>query len=250
MIIQCSNCQTRYHYDDARFAGAAVKKIRCTKCATIFEIRNPAVPVIPPGFQADETGPLGSPIMGSDDFALDTTVMGGGPRKRVGSAPPPLPNSPIGRAIASSVPAASRPAAPVPPPLPRESQHPATQSTDEFPRGAAGVSAADANRLKLPIGYRLSLACLAGPDSGRIFEVDRPRMTIGRASADIVLSDAQCSRQHAAIEVMEDQVFVMDLGSTNGTFYGDKRISRVELENRSEFDVGATTLMFIRTRQE
>lgn len=247
MIIQCSNCQTRYHYDDARFAGAAVKKIRCTKCATIFEIRNPAVPVIPPGFQADETGPLGSPIMGSDDFALDTTVMGGGPRRRVGPTPPPLPNTPIGRAIASSVPPPpARTVAPVAPPA--AGRHQAMQSTDEYPRGGAAV--ADTNRLKLPVGYRLSLACLAGPDSGRIFEVDRPRMTIGRASADIVLSDAQCSRQHAAIEVMEDQVFVVDLGSTNGTFYADKRISRVELENRSEFDVGATTLMFIRTRQE
>lgn len=239
MIIQCTSCQTRYHYDDSRFAGAASKKIRCTKCATVFEIRNPAVPVVPEGFQPDETGPLNTPMLGSDDFSLDSTVMGAG-RRRAGPVPQPPPQSAVGQAIASSLPAphARPPAPPAPSAVPRP------PATDEFPRGGPTAN------LKLPIGYRLSLACLAGPDSGRIFEVDKPRVTIGRANADIVLTDSQCSRAHAAVEVMDDRVFVVDLGSTNGTFVGDKRISRQELDNRSEFDVGATTLMFIRTRVE
>ena len=240
MIIQCTSCQTRYHYDDSRFAGAAIKKIRCTKCATVFEIRNPAVPVVPEGFQPEETGPLNSPILGSDDFSLDSTTMGMGPRRR--PAPVPPPNSPLGRVIASSLPPppAPMPAAPQPPP---PNPYVRQAATDEQPRGGGGG-------LKMPGGFRLSLACLAGPDSGRIFEIDRPRITIGRANADIVLSDSQCSRAHAAIEVMDEQVFVVDLGSTNGTYMGEKRIAREELENRSEFDVGATTLMFIRTRME
>ena len=75
-------------------------------------------------------------------------------------------------------------------------------------------------------------------------------MVIGRASADIVVNDAECSRQHAAIEVSEDKVVLIDLGSTNGTYYGERRITSVELENRAEFDVGATTLMLIRTRKD
>jgi len=254
VIIQCSNCHTRYHYEDARFQGAAVKKIRCTKCATIFEIRNPAVAVIPQGFQADETGPLNSPLLSSDDFALDSTMMGMGRPKKLNPMPPPLPNSPIGRALASSLTAipppivpTGMPPAPLPPvakPLSRE------PSTDEFPIASKSGGALDPGKLKLPLGYRLSLACLAGPDSGKIFEIEKPRVTLGRANADITLNDAQCSRQHAAIEVMEDEVQLVDLGSTNGSFYGEKRVTRLDLENRTEFDIGATTLMFIKTRRD
>jgi len=75
-------------------------------------------------------------------------------------------------------------------------------------------------------------------------------MVIGRAGSDVLLNDPECSRQHAAIEVSDDKVFLVDLGSTNGTYVADKRITQLELENRSEFDVGSTTLMLIRTRKE
>jgi len=243
VIIQCSSCQTRYHYDEARFGAAAVKKIKCTKCATIFEIRNPSIPVAPPDFQPEETGPLNSPVLGSDDFALDTTVMGGGPRKKPPN-PPPLP--PHLQALMSAPPAPRPGVVPPPVPMPRAPSHATTTGEHEAPAIAPGGE----GRLRLPDDHRISLACLAGPDSGRIFEIVKPRMTLGRANADIVLTDAQCSRQHAAIEVVSDQTFLVDLGSTNGTFFGEKRISRIELDNRAEFDVGATTLMYIKTRKD
>jgi pSer/pThr/pTyr-binding forkhead associated (FHA) protein len=104
-----------------------------------------------------------------------------------------------------------------------------------------------ARPLRLPDGVRLSLACISGPDSGRIFEIDKPRVVIGRANADIIVSDIQCSRQHAAIEVMDEHVFLVDLGSTNGTYVYDQRIGRTELENRTEFEIGTTMLMLIRS---
>ncbi|MGZ6988654.1 MAG: zinc-ribbon domain-containing protein, partial [Thermoanaerobaculia bacterium] len=70
MIIQCTSCQARYNYDESRFAGAAVKKIKCTKCTAVFEIRNPAVPVAPPISAArSAAGP--SP----DEFSLDETAL-------------------------------------------------------------------------------------------------------------------------------------------------------------------------------
>jgi hypothetical protein len=101
--------------------------------------------------------------------------------------------------------------------------------------------------LRMPEGVRLSLACISGPDSGRIFEIEKPRVVIGRANADIVVSDIQCSRQHAAIEVMDEHVFLVDLGSTNGTYVFDQRVGRTELESRTEFEIGTTTLMLIRS---
>jgi hypothetical protein len=137
---------------------------------------------------------------------------------------------------------------PTPPPFPAAGKRgsAANQSTGEFPP----VGSTGDRPLKLPDWFRLSLACIAGPDSGRIFEIERPKVTIGRVNADIVLSDTQCSRQHAVIEVNDEEAWVTDLGSTNGTFIGDSRITRHPLDNRTEFDVGATTLMFIRTRKE
>ncbi len=230
MIIQCSACKTRYHYDEARFAGAPAKKIRCTKCATVFEIRNPTLNAPPPaGFQAEETSSFGAPMPSSDDFNFDTTIMGSH-RRKPAEVPPP-------RVIAAP--------APAPAPVART-------GTAEFakPPVAASAAAASGRRLRLPDWEKLSLACIAGPEAGRIFEIDRARMVIGRAGSDILLNDPECSRQHAAIEVSDDKVFLVDLGSTNGTYVSDKRISQHALENRSEFDVGSSTLMLIRTRKE
>lgn len=253
MVIQCTNCFTRYHYDEARFKGAAVKKIRCTKCATVFEIRNPAVGEVPAGFQAEETTNFGAANIGSEDFALDSTMIGGGPRKRPPGAPaPPDPASRAGQPVQAAQPGALRdvrPGTPLGNPFAAVAATAGSHPVSRDVGVPAGGAASDSS-LRLPGAYKLSLACLGGPDSGKIFEISRPRMTIGRANADITLADAQCSRQHAAIEVRDDAVAVVDLASTNGTYVGDKRVQRADLENRSEFDVGATTLMLIRTPKD
>jgi pSer/pThr/pTyr-binding forkhead associated (FHA) protein len=102
--------------------------------------------------------------------------------------------------------------------------------------------------LQLPAGKRLSLAILDGPDAGSVVRIDKPRMTIGRANADLTLNDTEASRQHAVLEVRDAVITVADLGSTNGTLVGGEKIARpVELSDKSEFQVGATTLMLIVT---
>ena len=42
MIIECTSCHARYQYNEDRFERKPSKKIKCAKCATIFEIHNPA----------------------------------------------------------------------------------------------------------------------------------------------------------------------------------------------------------------
>ena len=114
------------------------------------------------------------------------------------------------------------------------------QSPIPQPKGEPG--------LQLPSGKRLSLAILDGPDAGTVFRIERPRVTIGRANADLTLNDTEASRQHAVLEVRDTQYKLSDLGSTNGTLYeGSKIESAVELSDKSEFQVGATTLMLIVT---
>lgn len=102
--------------------------------------------------------------------------------------------------------------------------------------------------LLLPVGKRLSLAILDGPDAGSVFRIEKPRVTIGRSNADLTLNDTEASRQHAAIEVHDTMYGLTDLGSTNGTICDGQKIDGVvELSDKSEFQVGATTLMLIVT---
>jgi S-DNA-T family DNA segregation ATPase FtsK/SpoIIIE len=102
----------------------------------------------------------------------------------------------------------------------------------------------------MPVGQKISLAVIAGPDSGKTFPVEKPRVVIGRAGSDVELSDAEISRAHAAVEVSDDTVTVFDLGSTNGTYVGGDRVESSMLDNYGEFEIGGTTLMLIVTGAE
>jgi predicted Zn finger-like uncharacterized protein len=227
VIIQCTSCQARYHYDESRFGGASVKKIKCTKCTTVFEIRNPAASHVALPARSG-AGP--SP----DEFSLDETALTEARKRK--NLPAGLPGAPARVVPTTSL--AAEGTGPVGMPE-------AGGTTDKVP--VTGAHRNPARPLRLPTDQRLSLACISGPDSGRIFEIDKPRLVIGRANADIVVADIQCSRQHAAIEVMDEHIFVVDLNSTNGTYVNDQRVNRAELDNRTEFEIGTTTLMLIRS---
>lgn len=97
----------------------------------------------------------------------------------------------------------------------------------------------------LPEGMRVTLAVLEGKDSGRMFRVERPSIVIGRGEGDIQLDDAEVSRRHVRLTVHDTRVVLHDLGSTNGTFVEETKISESAIENRAEFRVGATRLMLI-----
>lgn len=101
--------------------------------------------------------------------------------------------------------------------------------------------------LKLPDSAKLSLAVIAGPEAGKIFRIEKPRVVIGRHDADINVDDPEISRRHAAIEITGDRVYLVDLGSTNGTFVESSPVQEAPLENQGEFTVGGSTLMLIIT---
>jgi len=61
---------------------------------------------------------------------------------------------------------------------------------------------------------------------GRRFEVESGEVTIGRERTDILVEDdSEISRNHAIVRESNDGVEVEDLGSTNGTFVNELRIS-------------------------
>jgi len=58
-----------------------------------------------------------------------------------------------------------------------------------------------------------------GPDDGRKIQLDSELALIGRASSnDIIVDDAEVSRQHAGIRGDRNGHWIKDLGSRNGTF--------------------------------
>jgi pSer/pThr/pTyr-binding forkhead associated (FHA) protein len=63
-----------------------------------------------------------------------------------------------------------------------------------------------------------------GAASGRRVEVTGP-MVIGREEADITVEDQEISRRHAEVRPSGDAIEIEDLGSTNGTFVNEERIT-------------------------
>lgn len=66
----------------------------------------------------------------------------------------------------------------------------------------------------------------------RRISLDRRYLRIGRlAENDVVLRDAQISRQHAELRLASGQWRILDLGSTNGLHVKGKRVREHHLEN-------------------
>lgn len=139
------------------------------------------------------------------------------------------------------------PPAPPPPPQPVVTTAPATDT----PSPSAEVTAVNpkARGPQLPGDKNVSLSVIAGPLKGNTFPITQPRVILGRAGVDIVVADTEISRQHCALEVHQDTVMLVDLGSTNGTFVDGDRIESQELEHLSEFRIGGITFILTMTNK-
>jgi pSer/pThr/pTyr-binding forkhead associated (FHA) protein len=96
----------------------------------------------------------------------------------------------------------------------------------------------DGRQLSLPKDKDLNLKMLEGTEKGTVYAIAKPRITIGRANADITVDDPLVSRLHCVLETIEDWVQLRDLGSANGTLVNDKPIEATTLESGSTFRIG------------
>ena len=79
--------------------------------------------------------------------------------------------------------------------------------------------------------------------AGLVYPVEKPRVVLGRADADITINDPEISRWHCAIEIKDDVIRLRDLESTNGTFFADERVRVAELKHLSEFRIGTSVIL-------
>lgn len=90
---------------------------------------------------------------------------------------------------------------------------------------------------------QFQLRVLEGIDQGKTAPWQDAPLFIGRAvEGGLLLSDQNTSREHARIEKEGSDFFLTDLGSTNGTKVGGKKIQRVRLSAGDVITVGETTL--------
>lgn len=87
-----------------------------------------------------------------------------------------------------------------------------------------------------------SLTLLAGRNAGQLVPLGTDALVFGRG--DDGDSDPTLSRRHARFFAVEDQVYVEDLASTNGTFVRGVRIGApVALRDGDQVQLGASTLL-------
>ncbi len=88
------------------------------------------------------------------------------------------------------------------------------------------------------------LIIVDGDNVGRIYPLDKKRITIGRSDEfDIKLEDSSCSRKQAIIEFNDNNKPVLkDLNSTNGTFVNGSKTTEINLEDGDKIMFGVSSV--------
>lgn len=98
-----------------------------------------------------------------------------------------------------------------------------------------------------PGGRSYVLRFISGKYQGGEFPISADKqILIGRSSdLDMVLVEDMVSRKHARIAMQADQIWIEDLGSTNGTFVNGEKIKRARLKEGDRVLIGTSILKLI-----
>ncbi len=139
---------------------------------------------------------------------------------------------------------------------PRDTQKLPDSMFPPAPAPAARVSEPDTEKalsVATPsLRDRPSLTMLSGPNAGCVYSLDQSEVLIGRDNdAYVHIDDPSVSRRHARVVRRGVQLFLEDLGSTNGTFAAGRRVALTELSSGDRIQIGPKyTLRFAVTDEE
>jgi signal transduction histidine kinase len=89
------------------------------------------------------------------------------------------------------------------------------------------------------------LIVIKGTDEGKQFDVSDDVVAIGRdANQRVRLLDTEVSRRHAELHLVNGQYWVLDLGSANGTFVNNQKVSDALLHPGDQILIGQTVLVY------
>ena len=92
----------------------------------------------------------------------------------------------------------------------------------------------------------IKLVIVDGPGRGKEFPIGDGEVVLGRTNeTEIELPSNKVSRKHAAIRIVDGQVEIEDLGSSNGTFLNGKRITRSSVPPGGKIGVGEYLLEIV-----
>ncbi|MEA3247314.1 MAG: FHA domain-containing protein [Gemmatimonadota bacterium] len=150
-------------------------------------------------------------------------------------APPPVAevaaSAPAPPSATPPVPATPEPSVPPPaPPAPAAPAAPAPKAAE--PAAAASLPPSEAPTEPKPVRPSVAREPLAtlevvneGPMKGTKYSIFTPLTNVGRgAHNDVAITDDSVSDSHAKILRKEGQWYVVDQGSTNGTYVGGRRV--------------------------
>jgi pSer/pThr/pTyr-binding forkhead associated (FHA) protein len=193
--------------------------------------------------------------VGSEEFRFYADVMISGSMPRA-TMPAPTPPTSAAAAAAAPTPTPAPAGTPAPAQTPAAAPPPAAASpqapgpADVTVRVAALPDASAPMPAAAPADARPLLAVLEvineGAERGKRFDVRVPLAHIGRgAHNDVIIDDDSVSDIHAKLQRREDGWYLIDLGSTNGTYVGGSRLTHERrLDGTPDVRFGGVKLTF------
>ncbi|HFE47285.1 MAG TPA: diguanylate cyclase [Nannocystis exedens] len=117
-------------------------------------------------------------------------------------------------------------------------------ASDPHSSASMGSTPAQREASRTGGGRRAYVVVLAGDRMGEMFALGSGASTIGRGpTADIRINDEGISRTHSTVVHSDDVYYLMDAGSTNGTFANGEPVDRYPLHEGDRIQLGATSVL-------
>jgi pSer/pThr/pTyr-binding forkhead associated (FHA) protein len=119
-------------------------------------------------------------------------------------------------------------------------------SSDKEPELGTTVQLSRKNLIgDIQIKQRALLEIVSSGEKNKVFELGEGEVIIGRSpECGLQLSSKNVSRKHARIVFHNDEYYIGDLGSTNGTYVNGIRVMKCALRKNDLIHVGGVNILF------